>query len=318
VKRVRVQELSALSDREWDDVVGATGVPFRFSHRADAGRAFEAAYDGYAFEPVQVRYDDGTAMLVPLVRIQRRLKPLTTMMGMPLGLEGTPLTIEGRVGPQHLRGLFGALDACGRLVVHGGAGASPPVAGDTSRATTHILDLRPGYDVLWTDAFSSANRNSCRKAEKASVEVAAERGREAAGIYYDIYASASAKWGYAEPPYPRELVEALLDSSDAELWLAREDGDPIAGAILLHGSEDVLYWSGATLPGRQQLAPNNALLAGAIQVLCERGVRYLDFGASKDLPGVQKFKESFGAMAVDYAIADVTSLGYRALERLRG
>jgi len=317
VKPVPVTELEILGGEAWDAALSIAGEPYRFSHRAAAGAAFEATYPEYRFEPCRVTYRDGAVGLVPLVRVRRRLDALTMMLGMPLGLEGTPVAVEGPLAPGHVQGLFDALDSCGRLVLHGGAGGSPPVDGSVEHVTTHVLDLRPGFEVLWTDSFTSKNRNMVRKADKRGVEIANETAAGRADTYYDIYADASKQWGYASPPYPRSLISALIDSGEAELWIAREEGEAVGGLILLRGSSDVLYWSGATVPGKQELAPSNALLSEAIKAACERGVEYLDLGGSTGLPGVERFKESFGAQPRDYAIAEVRSLRYRALEGLK-
>ena len=312
-----VTQLEQLSDEDWDAALAASGQPYRFSHRAAAGRAFEAAYPEYSYEPYRVTYRDGTVALAPLVRAQRRLHALTRMLSMPLGLEGTPVVREGNLTSAHVAGLFDALDDCGCLTLHGGAGGSPPAGGNSVSETTHILDLSVGFEALWSDSFSPTNRNKVRKAEKRGIDVREEPPAELADTYYEIYAEASGKWGYAVPPYPRSLFQALFDSGDAELWLAREDGTPVAGSILLRGSQDVLYWSTAILPGKQQLAPNNALLAAAIRSACEREVAYLDFGASKGLPGLEKFKQSFGAQAREYTVVDVYSRRYVAAARLQ-
>jgi hypothetical protein len=313
---VAVDALEQLADDSWDAAVASAGTAYRFSHRAAAGRAFDAAYDDYTFEPYRVAFTDGTVALVPLVRVRRRLASMTMMMGMPLGLEGTPVVLEGSLGPGHVEGLFGALEACGRLTLHGGAGGSPPANGNPKHVTTHVLDLRPGFNTVWTDAFTSKNRNMVRKAEKRGLRIAHETSEQRADDYYEIYAAASARWGYDAPPYPRALFRGLVASGHAELWLAHDDDGPVSGALLLDGSDDLLYWSGATVPGKQELAPNNALLSEAIKAACERGVSYLDFGASEGLPGVEKFKRSFGAQARKYGVSERRSLSYRVLERL--
>src|SRR3954465_11674587 len=111
-----------LADESWDAGVAATGTSFRFSHRASAGRGLEAAYSEFGFEPYRAEYEDGTTLLVPLVRVTRRVSALTTMLGMPLGLEGRPLVVDGELRAGHLRGLFSALQGCGRLTIHSGAG----------------------------------------------------------------------------------------------------------------------------------------------------------------------------------------------------
>jgi hypothetical protein len=314
---VAVDALEPLPDGAWDTAVAGAGTAYRFSHRAVAGRAFETAYDEYAFEPYRVAYADGAVALVPLVRVRRRLAAMTMMMGMPLGLEGTPIAVEGSLEPGHIEGLFDALDACGRLTLHGGAGGSPPANGSAGQRTTSVLDLRAGFEAVWTDAFTSKNRNMVRKAEKRGLRIARETSQERADDYYDIYAAASQRWGYDAPPYPQALFRELVASGHTELWLAYDDDGPVSGALLLDGSDDLLYWSGATVPGKQALAPSNALLSETIRSACERGVAYLDFGASDGLPGVEKFKQSFGAQAREYQVTELRSFGYRILERLQ-
>jgi hypothetical protein len=307
VSQVEVRELVPLAHDAWDAALEASGQRYRFSHRAAAGQALAAAFSEYSFEPHRVAYNDGVSVLVPLVRGARRLPVLTTMFAMPLGLEGTPLVLEGEIGPAHVRALFHAL-GCGRLLVHGGAGGTPP-GGAAAGEATHVLDLTPGFDAVWSGSFSSKNRNSCRKAEKAGVDIETST---AVGEYHHLYAAASRAWGYDEPPYPRALLDGLAASGHAELWLARLDGAAIAGALLLRGSHDVLYWSGAVDATHRTLAPGNAVIKAAIESACQRGVAYFDFGASTGLPGVSAFKESFGATEVRYASADLRSTRYRA------
>lgn len=301
-----VTQLDQLSDEDWDAALEASGQPYRFSHRAAAGRAFEAAYPGYRFEPWHVRYADGVELLAPLVVVERRVRDLAVRYGMPSGLQGSPVAVAGQPAAEHVESLFGALGGQGALVLHGGASGSPPGA-DTSSAT-HVLDLSPGFEALWTDAFSGKNRNSARKAERAGVEVG--RDDDVDG-YYDLYAAATVTWGYDEPPYPRELFSALLGAHDAELWTARLDDRMIAGAVVLAGSEDVLYWSGAMDAAHQPLAPSNAVIKAVVESACERGLAYMDFGASAGLPGVAKFKESFGAQPRPYASLTLSSRRYR-------
>jgi hypothetical protein len=317
VSPVAVTELELLADDAWDAALESAGSPYRFSHRAAAGRAFDTAYAEYAFEPRRVAFDDGARALFPLVRVRRRLAAMTMLLGMPLGLEGTPIALTGSLGPEHVRALFEELDACGSLTLHGGAGGSPPrESDDGEQLTTHVLDLRPGFDAVWTGSFTSKNRNMVRKAEKNGLQIARATSQDRADDYYDIYAAASERWGYDAPPYPRALFRALLASGHAELWLAHDEEGPVSGALLLAGSEDLLYWSGATVPGKQALAPSNALLSEAIRDACARGVGWLDFGASVGLPGVEKFKQSFGAQAREYGDAEVRSRRFRLLEGL--
>jgi Acetyltransferase (GNAT) domain len=316
---VAVEDLISLADEDWDKALAASGARFRFSHRAAAGRALEASYPSYRYEPYRVVYRDGTTILLPIIRVARRLSALTMMLGMPFGLEGTPITLRGQMTAAHIRSLFGALGGQGLLSVSGGSGGSPPAVGQVTPGVTHTLDLRPGFDALWATTFSGRCRNSCRKAENAGVgvELRREVTPKAADAYYRLYVAAARGWGYAEPPYPRALFDALLGSDTAELWLAHFDNRTIAGALLLRGSDDLLYWSGAMNRDFQRVAPSNAVLRAVIESACRRGIEVLDFGASRGLPGVEKFKLSFGAQARSYRSVALNSRAYGHLELWR-
>lgn len=318
MKGESVRHLERLGDQEWDAAVDSSGRAFRFSHRAAAGRAFEDAYPSYVFEPYRVEYRDGTTLLLPLVRVTRRLASLSMMLGMPLGLEGTPITLAGTPTIAHIHGLFRALAGAGMLAIYGGGAGSPPSRPSIGcSAVTHVLDLGGGFERLWTDALTSRNRNSCRKAERAGVRVSRESSSHSVAAYWELYELASRARGYMHAPYPRRLFAALLRSEHAELWLARLDDRVIAGAVLLRGSEDLFYWSGAMDRRFQGVAPSNAVIRGALQSACTRNLTYFDFGSSGGLPGVEKFKESFGPEERKYHSVELSSRSYRLDSRWR-
>jgi hypothetical protein len=312
----RVASIDELSDREWQQALACSGHPFRFSHRAAAGRALEAAFDSYRFTPCRVEYTDGAAALYPLVRVERRLPAMSMVLGMPLGLEGTPIVVSGGISATHVVSLFYALDHCGVLELNGGAGGSPPQLGEGESVSTHVLDLGGGFEYVWRQAFSDKTRNMCRKGERAGVLVAEESTADGIAEYHRLYSRSAAGWGYDAPPYPRRLLEALVGAG-GELWIARLDGVPVAGAVLLEGSDDLLYWSGAMDREYRRAAPTNTLLRVAIESACRRGIRYFDFGASAGLSGVESFKRSFGGTERAYRNTRRTTGTYRRLETLR-
>jgi GNAT acetyltransferase-like protein len=298
VSRPRLEEIVELDDADWDVALEASGQPYRFSHRACAGRAFERAYPSYSYAPWRATFSDGVVALLPVVRAARKLGSLDMALAMPLDLEGRPIVLAGELEAAHLDVLREGLDGVGMLTVHGGAGGSPPAAEGAESGVTHALDLSPGFEALWETAFSSKNRNSCRKADKAGVAVAEETTPASVDEYRLLYENATAGWGYDEPPYPRL------------------DGTAVAGALLLVGSEDVLYWSGAMDREHQGAAPSNAIIRDAIAAACERGLAYFDFGASGQLTGVERFKASYGAQAREFHSLTFSSRAYRATSKL--
>ncbi len=312
-----VRDITTLSEAEWDEAVSATGQPFRFSHRAAAGKAFEAAYPSYRFDPCRVAFADGTIALFPLIRVARRFAALSMALGMPLGWEGTPVAAQGEVGAAHIRGLFRARGGRGLLALHGGAGSSPPAVGRVTHSYTHKLDLTLGYDALWTESFSSACRNKCRKAMRAGIEVHRDAGQEAVDAYYILYAAAARRWGYSEPPYPRRLFEVLLGSEAAELWLAHLEGRVIAGALMVRGSDDLTSFSTAYDREHAAYGAGNLVTSVAVKSACERGIAYHDMGASLGLRDVEVFKEAFGAGRHGFRNVELSSRTYRRIEGLR-
>ena len=153
----------------------------------------------------------------------------------------------------------------------------------------------------------------CRKAEREGVTVADE-SQTAAEDYYALYEKTARGWGREQPPYPRELFAALIGSGAAELWIGRLEGRPVAGALVLRGSHDLLYWSGAMDREHASVAPSNAVLRALIESACGRGIDYLDFGASTGLPGVEAFKRSFGATPREFISISLSSRRHRGLE----
>jgi hypothetical protein len=309
-----IAEIRVLDATSWDRELAGAGVRYRFSQRADAIAACERAYPEYSGRLFEAVYSDGSRTLFPGVIARRRLHALSAFLAMPLGWEGTPIALCGDVTAAQVKGFFRSLGGVGALRISGGAAGSPPPLGRVKDLSTHVLDLTPGFDALWNHHFTGKNRNTCRKAARSGVVVRKMETPQGADLYYDLYAPASRHWGHAEPSYPRALFLALAASAHVEFWLAFKDDVVVSGAVLLMGSEDVFYWSGAMAREFAAISPSNLLLRDVVRSACERGYRSMDFGASDGLPGVQKFKESFGAEPRRFRSVSVRTLGNRVAE----
>ncbi|MGE0453014.1 MAG: GNAT family N-acetyltransferase [Vicinamibacteria bacterium] len=313
---IEADGIRVLEPEEWTRELSRAGIPFRFSQRADAVIAFERAFPEYDGRLFEVSYSDGARALFPGVIARRGLAALSSFLGMPLGLEGTPIPLHGQLTAQHVSQFFRSIAGIGALRITGGAGGSPPPLGRVRASSTHVLDLTPGFEALWQRRFSGKNRNACRKAEKHGVTVTRQASPEGAELYYDLYVRATRAWGYAKAPYPKALFQALAASAHVEFWLAVRQNAVISGAILLLGSEDALYWSGAMDRECADISPSNLVLRVAIESACRRGLRSMDFGASEGLPGVQRFKESFGATPRPFQSIGLATPGNRVAEAI--
>ena len=307
-------EIRVLDAQSWNHELASCGLRYRFSQRAEAVAACAQAYPEYTGRLLQAVYTDGARTLFPGVVARRRLPVLNAFLAMPLGWEGTPIPLAGEVTADRVRRFFECVGGIGALHISGGLAGSPPPVGEVDQRTTHVLDLSPGFDALWAGRFTGKNRNTCRKAENSGVTVVRMDGDAAADRYYALYADATRDWGLPSPPYPHALFRALAATAHAEFWLGVLDDAVVAGAVLLVGSEDVFYWSGAMARTAAGLSPSNLVLREAIRSACERGFRAMDFGGSDGLPGVRRFKESFGAEARPYRAVRLRTLGNRLVE----
>jgi lipid II:glycine glycyltransferase (peptidoglycan interpeptide bridge formation enzyme) len=78
--------------------------------------------------------------------------------------------------------------------------------------------------------------------------------------------------------------------------LARQAGQPVAGAVFLHFGRHAIYKFGASDEAHQQLRANNLVMWRAILHYASEGFSDLDFGrTSLGNDGLRKFKLGWGA-----------------------
>ncbi len=316
--------LSTPVPQVWDELLRNSGVPFRFSQTSAAVHGLASARPGYLARAYRVQTDEGDDVLLPTVRVPRRFRALSLLEAMPLSWQGSPLVLSGTVTERALRGVVRGVPDVGALRVTGGPLAGGTDVADTLSALvdghseTHLLDLRPGFEALWESGFAGKNRNVCRKAEKAGIQVGREAPAEALGAYFPLYVEATRHWGYAEPPYSRALFAALMAAPGVEFVLARLEGRVVAGTVSLLGSHDAFQWTTVMDRSVSSLSPTNALLKWVIEDACQRGLDWYDMGSSAGLPGVASFKESFGARRVTFPNLTVRSTLNQVLEGVVG
>ena len=78
------------------------------------------------------------------------------------------------------------------------------------------------------------------------------------------------------------------------LWVARDAGVVVAGALIFEAPAHQSYWHGAMQRGVRP-GTVHLLLRTAIESACRDGVEVFDFHPSGGLPGVETFKKGFGA-----------------------
>lgn len=314
-------KLRAVTANEWTQLLSSSEGDYALSQTFEFGAAFGRAYPEYTHQPQIAEFDDGARVLLPLIQVQSRL--FRVFEAMPLSLNGMPIGI-GASATQ----ISAALDAVSADLLNVSSGALAPMpdaitpAMVRSPGETHVLDLTLRWDEIWKNKFDSKVRNQCRAAIKKGVETFEATTVEDFEAYYEIYVENCARWGYTSPPYPRALFRELCglqrqNGAGVQLQLARVESEIIAGVLLFHGRRSVLYWSGGMKREFSSLCPNNALLETVIRQACEHGIELFDFGASGPLDSVRKFKESFGAVAVEFPVWSRQNARYAWAQKAR-
>jgi len=307
---MRMEVVKNVSFEKWNEILSGSRRRTFFQTHLWA-KVLDETYDNYRVATRLFTFDDGLEVLVPCMEIRLDGHGLRRKYeSMPLGTYGGLICGGGMVTDLHVKRIIRHFETtCVTSICFNPDPLSDPATGYPSGGAvtptyTHILPLEKGFDHIWQNEFSSKVRNQVRKAEKSGVEIYVDSSMEGFKRYYAIYTESSKRWGKDKPDYPFKLFEALsrVDHRYVRLWMARAEGEVIAGALNFYYGDNVFYWGGAMLKEYSKYCPNNLLLKTAILDACREGYRYYNFGASGSLEGVRKFKESFGAKRVDYNV----------------
>jgi len=157
--------------------------------------------------------------------------------------------------------------------------------------STFVLNISDDVEHEWR-ALSAKTRNTVRKAEKSGVSV--HQGREHLSEFYDIYANALARKGFAihAPAFFHSMARNLGDRFD--LLVARREGEIVGGTIIVKGPGVAMYPFQAAKPETVSLAVIPLMVWKLITYCAERGIFHIDMGESSPGSGTFRFKKNFG------------------------
>ena len=121
----------------------------------------------------------------------------------------------------------------------------------------------------------------------------------------------------AEKVYAR-VLETFWQSDAARVYLAFQDGQPLAGGIFLRFGSTAYYWHGANASGAPNLGQGELIQWHVIQWAKEKGCRWYDLvGVEKErLPRIAEFKLGFSRNLVPFRFVGHTPLRIRVLRRI--
>jgi hypothetical protein len=284
----------------------------------------DAVLAGGRYHDVSLLYEfpSGQQVVLPMARPRRAPAWAATTASWPRdwGIGG-PISRGGDIGPAEAAAVLADLAGRQRLATeiqlrHGASGAWLSQASqfrvEECRLQSHVLSLAGGFERVWQDRFRGTARTAVRKAERAGLEVEVDRSGRLLPQFWELHEKSIQRWAAMqhEPawltrwrttrstPFGMLVSVAECFGTSCSVWLARSNGEPVAGIIVLSSGTYAKYWKGAM--DKQQAGPlraNELLHRLVIEDACQRGYRFYDMGWTRPASPLAAFKEKLGATA---------------------
>lgn len=318
----------AVDPAAWDAIL-ACDPNASFFHTPAWERALLAAYP--YFRPAWFAATDaGGALIGALPCVESVRAGLVQRLSLPYGTYATPLAAgENRNERDAVRAAL--LEAWwrgaggGRIVranlttfvpPDGEAMPGWPGAETSTTEITHLVDLSPGFDRLWSEVYRRDTRKNCQKAQDQGVTTA--RDPEGIGEIETLYLEQAESWK-DHTPFPPGFFAQLADAADdaVEAWVARHAERVVAAQVLVLFRDTAFSWATASRPEARQLRATTLLQRNLTEDLCRRGFRWLNMGGSRHSPGIEEFKRGLGGRPHAYASCTREAAWFRPLHRLQ-
>ncbi len=196
----------------------------------------------------------------------------------------------------------------------------PPLTGFQYKIQMyHFIELENGYDFIWEKVYNYAQRNSQRVARKRGVVVRKIQTHDELREFYDMYVSTIREKSTVLFTFEqlKLMMDHLQPSGMFRGFLAYIADEPIAGVVnLFHKSMTVGFLQGSKREFLH-LRPVNMLIDESIKDAINMGSRIFNLGVTpKNVEGVLKFKESFGAKRGYFPVQMKVSLLYKLAKAL--
>jgi CelD/BcsL family acetyltransferase involved in cellulose biosynthesis len=314
----RIVEPLSLAD--WQSFDQAHPAPTFFARPAWS-LALTHAYPH--LRPFPVRVSTGkNRILIPVMQASGGRLGWNELVGMPLGAYTCGLREDGTLASpeEFVRAISLLSRFCDAIKVTPWPVAEwqAPATWKPTHHETAVIDVSQGADHALA-GVTGVSRRMAGQAERRGVVCEPCRTGLCVATYYAMLRDAAERWSVGRPSFPRELLEALVayGGDDVEIWFAHCDGHPVAGGVVLYGSQELFFWSAAMRHEYARLRASNALNVALIRAAADRGLHWYNLGASEGLPGVERFKRGLGARSIVYSELRRERVAFAVYSKLR-
>lgn len=164
--------------------------------------------------------------------------------------------------------------------------------------STHVIDLTKTEEEIF-HSFTESKKRNIKKAMKEKLYVKEVKSEYAIKKYYLMYLDSLRRWN-AKRVLKLSFFKKLLESDLVSLYMVQFHGDYLAGAIILKGKTEAIYWHGAGFQRYFHLRPNDILHWEIIKSLKVQEFTIYNMGSSNNMDGVERFKKGFGSSEKNY------------------
>lgn len=221
---------------------------------------------------------------------------------LPFDTYGGPVTARPN-GPVSFERAVEPLGSASTRVVDFASGMASS-NGSARHITSHVVDLSKGVEST-TDRYSDSNQRLIRQARDHGVRIDTMEDAAQVRAFYAMHLRTVARHGAR--PLSRAFFDAvfasLVPTGLATFYLARHDGNVVAGNLVLRHHDRAYDWMWVYDERYLHLRATNLMIDRAIHDETARGARQLNLGASpNDRLGSVRFKQSFGATPFEYVV----------------
>lgn len=298
-----------LTDPRWASFVAGQPAATMF-HHPDWARLVATCYGFRAFAVAVTGPAGGIRAGLPVAEV-RHLRGEPKWVSLPFTDYCPPLVCDPAAEARLSAALVRASQAAGiaRVVVRG------PLAGAVTTCSAgfrHGIPLEADPARVFA-AFPSKTRTHIRQAERRGVTI--RRGTEPEDlteVFYRLHLRTRRRLGV--PVQPRRFFRMLWDSMISTglglVLVAEASARPVAAAVVLAWNETMIGKFMASDAGAWALRPTNLIIWDAVQVACERGCQWFDFGRTDPgNEGLRAYKRSWGAVEDPLAYGTLGAAG---------
>ncbi len=171
-----------------------------------------------------------------------------------------------------------------------------------------LLDVTPSEEELLKN-MRKTTRYEIKKAEREGVEVVHGTSPEHFETFLKLYGSTADRQHFHafSREYLKQELEAFQKDDQIEIFLAKYNGEYIAGAMIIFYAASAFYHQGASSSAYPKIGAPYLLQWEIIKEAKKRGLHYYNFwGISSDTEphhpwaGLSLFKKGFGGFAEEY------------------